>query len=345
VGFFTEDEVADLRITQMILHVVGDEDFIAEPVRQIEHEEFFIARIMDTDSDAIYSFRDLSSTKSQLERIAQGHDTFEHGAQSLSAAFSRMHANNSRPGALFIFELSGGSDNIKLYSLIKYDYSEAIEQAAPEEGGLLRRIVHAFVADKKAIQKSSLIRIVNGSGETLVSAKDRMKKAPEIVDYFANFLDVVRSMSDQELNTKVVKLLRETLTQCSADLPTSVPVAFAAAKLAISQRLEISEEAIIDAVLVAAGNPQDERVITKLQNAARRKIRAAKIENLIFPTDQAILGRPPLRKIRTTEGVTLLYPDDAGMTVTRQTKNTGGEIITVDTAAVTEDKLVPDNSR
>lgn len=329
----------------MILHVVGGAEFTPESIRQVEHEEFFIARILDTDADAIYSFRETSATKAQLEKISIGAEGFERGTQSLSAAFSRWHVNSSRDGALFIFELSADNVRTKLYSMIKYDYSEAIEQASAEDGGLLRRIVHAFVADKKAIQKSALVRVVDGVAETLVSARDRMKKAPEIVDYFANFLDVVRTMSDLELNNKVVSLLRETLTSCKADLQESVPRAFSVAKAALAQRREINEDAIIDAVLLAAGNPVDEQVITRLQNATRRKIRSARIENLVFPSDRTILGRPPMRRVRTTEGVTVLYPDDAGMTVTREPKANGGELITIDTQAITEDKLVSDSAR
>ncbi|WP_218775749.1 hypothetical protein [Pseudomonas syringae] len=329
----------------MILHVVGGEEFTPESVRQVEHEEFFIARILDTDADAIYSFRETSATKTQLEMIASGTESFERGTQSLSAIFSRWHVNSSREGALFIFELACDDPLTKLYSMIKYDYSEAIEQSSVEDGGLLRRIVHAFVADKKAIQKSSLVRVVNGVAEVSVSARDRMKRAPEIVDYFANFLDVVRSMSDQELNAKVVVLLRETLTSCKADLVDTVPKAFARAKNALAQRREINEDAIIDAVLLAAGSPTDEKVISKLQNTTRRKIRTARIENLVFPADQEILGRPPMRRIKTTEGVTVLYPDGAQMTVTRVPKPRGGELITIDTQAITEDKLVSDKTR
>lgn len=345
LGFFTDREMDALRITNMILHVVGGEGFTPQPARQVEHEEFFIARILDTDADAIYSFRETSAAKAQLERIARGIDDFERGAQALSARFSREHVNSSRDGALFIFELSGNDDTTKLYSLIKYDYSEAIEQSSAEDGGLLRRIVHAFVADKKAIQKSSLVRVVNGVADTLVSARDRMKKAPEIVDYFADFLDVTRSMSDEELNNRVVEILRDTLTVCRADLQTPIPQAFAEAKNALAQRREIDEEAIIDAVVFAAGSPTDEKVLTRLQNATRRKIRSARIENLVFPSNQTILGRPPMRKIRTTEGVTVLYPDDAGMTVRREPKASGGELITIDTRAITEDKIVSDSTR
>jgi hypothetical protein len=345
LGFFTEEETASLRIRNMILHVVGGDEFIAEPIRAVEHEEFFISRIIDTDVDAIYSFRETSTTKKTLEQIATGDENFERGAQALSAVFSRWHVNSSRDGALFIFELSGDKDRVKLYSFIKYDYSEAIEQASAEEGGLLRRIVHAFVADKKAIQKSSLVRVVDGVAEPLVSARDRMKKAPEIVDYFANFLDVTRTLSDADLNKKLVILIRETLTACKDDLPVSVPKAFSEVKNNLAQRKEINEDAIIEAIVMAAGNPNDEKVLSRLQNTTRRKIRSAKIENLIFPPDPEILKRPPMRRIRTTEGITVLYPDDAAMTVRREPKPNGGEIITIDTQQITEDTLVPDKTR
>lgn len=42
MGFFTDEEKAGLRIKNMILHVVGGNDFTPEAVRQVEHEEFFI---------------------------------------------------------------------------------------------------------------------------------------------------------------------------------------------------------------------------------------------------------------------------------------------------------------
>lgn len=346
MGFFTENEVAGIKIKNMILHVVGGEEFLPQSARHVEHEEFFIARIMDTDSDAIFSFRESSQTKAQLERIAKGSESFERGSQALSANFSRWHVNSSRDGALFIFELECETADVKIYSLIKYDYSEAIEQSSVEDGGLLRRIVHAFVADKKAIQKSALIRVRNGEAEVLVSARDRMKKAPEIVDYFANFLDVTRSMSDVELNKKAVTVLKDTLQACKEDLiDCSVPRAFSKAKAMLSQRMEVDESSIMEAVIVSAGSPNDEKVLARLQNTVRRKIRSAKIENLVFPADPEILGRPPIRRIRTTEGVTVLYPDDASMTVHREKKATGGEIITIDTQAIKDDEIVSISSR
>lgn len=347
MGFLTVDEIGSLHITNMILHVVGDEAFAPEPARAVEHEEFFIARIHDTDVSPVYSFKETSNTKTQIERIATSAISFEEGSQVLSREFSRLHVGSSRDGAFFIFELSTHDPETKIYSLIKYDYREAIEQATVDEGGLLRRIVTAFIADKKAIQKSAIVRVIHGSADLAISAQDRMKASPEIGDYFATFLDVSRTLSDEDLNKKTIEVLRTTLTACKELLPhQDVANAFRRAQGILRDRQEINEAAIIDAILAAAGNSEDEETIGTIQSTTLRRIRAAKLEGLEFKPDRQILQRPPLRKIRTTEGVTLTYPDDAeGMTVRRERLTTGAERFTIETARVTEDKIINDPTR
>lgn len=218
MGFLTDQERRSLQIVAMILHVVGEDPFIPETARAVEHEGFFVGRILDTDVAPVYSFKEGSATCAQLERMARSEVTFEAGAQDLSREFSRFHGTTSREGAFFIFQLATDDPRTTIYSLVKYDYREAIEQAEGEQGAsLLRRIVHAFIADKKAIQKSALVRVVDGRAEAAISAHDRIKPAPEIGEYFARFLDVDRSRSDQELNEAVVDVLRQTLKDSRAD--------------------------------------------------------------------------------------------------------------------------------
>jgi hypothetical protein len=319
LGFFTDDELGSLKITNMILHVVGGGNFEPAPAREVEHEKFFLDRITNTDVSPVYSFADTSATKAEVQRIYKKETSFEDGAQTLAREFSRLH----------------------VYSLIKYDYREAIEQ--PEgNGGLLRRIVHAFIADKKAIQKSAIIRVKDGVADSVISTTDRMKPAPAIGDYFAAFLDAARSLSDEELNKKVVEMLRELLADNKESLPNKdVALAFGIAKNILRDRQEINEDAISDAVITAAGNPEDENIQAKLRVATRRKIRGAKLDGLSFKPDPKVLKRPILRKVKTIEGVTILYPDQDGMvTVSRERKGNGGETITVETKQVTEDTVV-----
>lgn len=348
MGFLTDQERRSLQIVAMILHVVGEDPFIPETARAVEHEGFFVGRILDTDVAPVYSFKEGSATCAQLERMARSEVTFETGAQDLSREFSRFHGTTSREGAFFIFQIATDDPQTTIYSLVKYDYREAIEQAEGEQGAsLLRRIVHAFIADKKAIQKSALVRVVDGHAESAISAHDRIKPAPEIGEYFARFLDVDRSRSDQDLNEAVVDVLRQTLKDSKDLLPSrDVPRALRHAKGLLRNRQEIREEAITDAVLAAAGNPEDEETRTLLLRRTTQKIRAAKLTGLVFRPDPQVLRRPPLRRVKTTEGVVLTYPDDANaVTVRRQAQPQGGEIITITTDQIVEDTVVRDSAR
>lgn len=342
MAFIRDDEVAHLRIENMILHVVGDEEFRPEPARIVEHADFFIERIRDTDVTPVFELHAESQTKSQLERMASGAEAFAAGGQALSREFARFHHGGSRDGAFFIFDLRTDDPAVRIYSLIKYDYQEAIEQQEEDGASLLRRIVQAFVADRRAIQKSALVRVVNGRADAAISARDRMKPAPEIGDYFANYLHVTRTRSDEQLTQKTVEAVSNVLKELRDLLPgRNVAVAYREAKAALAGRQRIDEAAIQDAILAAAGNPDDEASRGRIQNAVRRKVKSAKLEGLEFPPHRQLLQNPAIRRVRTTEGVLLFYPDRVGTTnVTRVPAANGGEVITITTRYVEEDGIV-----
>ena len=349
MGFLTDVERQSLQIEAMILHVVGDENFTPEPVRPVEHATFFVGRILETDVAAVYAFKEVSNARNALERIACGNDAFEAGAQTLSREFSRFHGASARDGAFFIFALRADDPGTQLYSMIKYDYREAIEQAEDEDGQQrLRRIIHAFIDDKKAIQKSALIRVVHGRAEVAVAARDRSKPAPEIADYFATFLDVERSRNDNELNQALVETLRKTFQESKDVLPgNDVARAMRSAKATLRDRQEINEQAVVEAVLAAAGHPQDEEVRSLLQTRTAQRLRTHKLTGLVFRPDRQILRKPSLRKLVTTEGVTVTYPDEADAVTVRRERNPngGGEVITITTDRIVEDSVVRDPAR
>jgi hypothetical protein len=349
MGFLTDAERQNLQIEAMILHVVGDEYFTPEPARQVEHANFFVGRVLETDVAAVHAFKEVSNTRATLEFIARGESTFEAGAQALSREFSRFHGTSARDGAFFIFALRTDDPNTRLYSMIKYDYREAIEQAEDEDGQQrLRRIIHAFIDDKKAIQKSALIRVVDGQAEFDIAARDRSKAAPDIADYFAAFLDVERNRSDNELNQALVETLRLTLQESKDVLPEKdVARAMHTAKATLRDRQEIDEQAIVEAVLAAAGHPQDEEIRGLLRTRTAQKLRKKKLTGLVFPPNRQILRKPPMRKLVTTEGVTVTYPDEADAVTVRRERNPngGGEVITITTDRIVEDSVVRDPTR
>ena len=342
MAFITDEEVTGLRIESMILHVVGDDAFAPQPAQRVEHADFFIERIRNTDIEPVFAFDPSSQTKTQLERIARGEDSFELGGQALSREFARLHPGSSRDGAFFIFELRTSNPAVRIYSLIKYDYQQVIEQQAHDGANLLRLIVQAFVADKRAIQKAALIRVVNGTAQVAVAARDRMRQTPDIGDYFASYLHVTRDRDDRQLNGKMVEAVSGALKELKDILPDhDVPAAFRQAKSLLGSRQRVSGEAMEEAVLAAAGNPEEERAITRIQNCVRRKIRTAKLEGLEFTPDRQLLRVPAIRRLRTTEGVLIFYPDRVADTnVDRRRTEEGGEVITITTRYVEEDGIV-----
>ncbi|MGG2102700.1 nucleoid-associated protein [Stenotrophomonas sp. NRRL B-14846] len=345
MGFFTEDERQQLRIHNMILHVVGDGEFEPQPARAVEHAPFFLSRIRDTDAAAVHEFRQRSRTRDALAEIAVGAVEFEAGAQAISDSFSGQHRNTARDGAFFIFELRVDDPAVRIYSLIKYDYREAIEQAVEEDGQQrLRQIVHAFIDDKKAIQKSALIRITSGAAESQVSARDRTKTSPDIADYFSAFLEVDRARSDEELNRALLEALRQVMVASTDYLPNNdAAAALSAAKAHLRDRQQIDQEAIIESVFAAAGHPNEE-VQLVLRHRTTRKLQSQRLTGLAFPPDRQVLRRPPLRKLRTTEGVTVTYPD--GVMVARVQREDGpGEVITITTDRIVEETIVREGSR
>jgi len=330
----------------MVLHGVSGEDFVPQPARAVEQEDFFLARIRETDAAAVFGFDPASSTKATIEAIASGRVAFEAGAQTLAREFNRFHDGTSREGAFFIFELGTGLPKTKLFSLIKYDYEEVVEQTDGSAETLLRLIVQAFVAGKRSIQKAALVRVVDGNAEQSLCATDRIKPGADIGDYFANYLHVVRTRTDEDLNRAVVKVLRDVFTDRSDDLPRKdVAEAFKKAKAHLHDRTMVNEESIRDAVLAAAGNPEDENVISRLDQTLTRKVKSAKLQGLSFAPNRMIIKKPGLLRLRTTEGVTVVYPDDATSTVNREKMDGGGEVITIRTKKVTDERIVPENAR
>jgi 37-kD nucleoid-associated bacterial protein len=349
MGFLTEQEREELRIESMILHVVGEDIFEPQPVAAVEHEEFFLARILDTDVAPVYRFKAVSGTRDRLQAMATRAVPFEEGGQAVSYEFSRQHGTTTREGAFFIFELLVADPQVRLYSLVKYDYREAIEQAEGQDGQQqLRRIIHAFIDDKRAIQKAALIRVVQGQAEAMVSTLDRTKVSPKIADYFATFLDVERTRSDEELNRTVVDVLRNTFLGCRNLLPNQdAATALQSAKAVLRDRQRIDEEAIVDAVMAGAGHPADEPTQALLRRRIVQKLHSEQLRGLEFPPDRQVLRKPPLRKIRTTEGVTVTYPDEINAVVVNRERvgNGQGEIITITTERIVEDTVVADRAR
>lgn len=349
MSFLTDAELASLRIKKMILHVVGGKEvFQPQPAMEgVEHIDFFLARIQDAAVSGVHRFEEKSGTKELLQQIAAGTANFEEGAQELSRRFSKDHVGSSRNGAFFVFELETDDPNVTLFSLIKYDYAEAIELFSDKGRNALRQIVQAFVRQKRAIQKACLVRVRDGVVEGGVSAIDRMGESPDLTDYFQKFLEVVRDRDTKELSDRLSEVLRSTLQKCKAHLPNQdVPAALSATKDYLRGRENVDDEGIREALFVAAGRPaEDPRV--EIDKVLTKQLKDKKLAGISFRPDPATLRRAARRRIQTAEGVLLVYPgEQENRAVTREKGESGGWTITIRTTeGLVEDGTVAERAR
>jgi hypothetical protein len=345
MSFFTDAERDTVRVTRMILHVVGKKDapFVQEPEIAVQQETFFRSRVLGAAASGVHSFTQHSQVRPLLEQIASGARTFETGGQELSRLFWRDHVRTSTSGAFFVLELNDGSAGTLFYALIKYDYREAVELSQVGGRSVLREIIQAFVKDPRAIQKFCLIRVRDGIAEALVSASDRMEEAPDLTDYFEKYLGVERSRSTLELSNRLNESMRSAFEELRDILPDGdVGLAMETAKQALLGRNTVTNDDVVDATLNAAGRPGDETVRSRIDKTVRRKLRARNLDEVEFRPDRRTLQTKPRRVVRTAEEVKLEYPDEElGRSVSR--KVVGDEtIFTITTAKkLVEDKTVP----
>jgi hypothetical protein len=346
MGFFSDTELASLTIERMNFQIVGEGGFDPRPaMAAVEHADFFIGRIREVDVASAFSFADLSETKTTIEDMAAGRTRFANGAVALAREFDRHHVGQSKAGAFFVFELGGGDAATKLYALLKYDYSEVLTLRQRGAGDQLRRIVQAFVKDKRALQKSALVRVVDGVAEIEVSATDRGARSPSITDFFTRFLNVHRERDDIELNKAASDALHDIMHSVPSEVwPDNAAAALARMREALRTSAVISDDVVRDAVWVAAGRPEEDEVIELLRDHANSALRKRRIAGLEFPPNASVFRVASKRRIKTVENIKIEYPDSlSGVKVTTERAANGSAVITIQTDHIESDEVVSES--
>lgn len=350
MGFFTEAEESSLRIRRMNFQIVGEEEFTPRAAMAgVEYEDFFLDRIRDVDAASIFTFSESSQTKALIEQInATGQ--FARGAAQLASNFDSRHVGQSSTGAFFTFEMTAEDPDVVFYAMLKYDYREVLAPRKSKVGSpkQLRKIVEAFVQDKRALQKSAIVRVRDGTAEDEMSAKDRNGRPPDITDFFAAFLEVKRSRSDFELTGQVVLAVTDVLRSNVHLLPEeSLRDAVRTVRERLRTAASLNDRTVLDAVLLAAGRPPDQEQQDMWRMAVATAMRRRKVAGLEIPPDQTVLRKAVRRKIVTSEDVRIDYPESLeGQRVRTVTNPNGGSTITITTDVSLEvDEIVTKSSR
>ena len=351
LSFFSDDELETIAIRKMIVHVVGGrQDFVPQPTLPVDedpHIAFFLARIVDAAVSPVHRFVDKSATNELLKEMATNTKTFEVGGQELAYRFGLNHVGASSGGAFFVFELGTDNPDTFFYSMIKYDYREAVELYDKDGKNAFRQIVQAFVKEKRAIQKSALVRVKNGVVENEVSAFDRMGEAPDLTDYFQKFLEVHRDRDTAELSRRLGTVLRDTLSACKQLLPgKDAKLALNVAKEALSGRDVVDEDAILEAIFIAADRPNEESR-AEIDKVLLSNLKKQRLTGVSFKPDPSTLKRVPRMKVRTVEDVLVEYPgDQVNRAVTLTKDDKGGWTIVIKTSeALVENDFAREKAR
>lgn len=347
MGYLTDKEIESLRVTRMIIHLVGqqDEEFAPREEIPVQQEGFFRARIQSEAGDGVHAFADTSAVKPVLEKMARGELEFEDGGQQLARRFWDLHVRQSVSGAFFVIELRTNATDAVFYALIKYDYREAVELA--NDQSTLRAIVQAFVKEKKAVQKFCLVRVTGGAAAAHVCASDRMKDAPDLTDYFEKYLGVYRTRSDKELSDRLDEAIRGTMEEIRHLLPgRDVGGAVGRAKTALQGRNTVTNDDVVEAVLHAADRPTAEDIRADIDRVTRKRLRKQNLQDVEFRPDPDSLKVRPRRLVKTAEQVRLEFPaEEINHTVFREHD---GELVTITIKTrkpLVEDGTLPNKTR
>ncbi|MDS9467318.1 nucleoid-associated protein [Paracoccus sp. MBLB3053] len=327
----------------MSLHIIGGEgDFEPQPELAVVHDDFLLVLLKGIASEPVYKFKEASQTKETVRRLAKGDLTFERGAQLLAEDFCRFHAtSNAKDGAFFVFELAiDFDDRTRYFALIKYDYSQALELIHQAEGNGLRRIVEAFAGSKASIQKSAIVRVVDGNVDSQISTHDRMgKPQPILTDFFTAFLQVERERDDEELTRAAKEVVRSAIRDHQDLLPAGkVASAIARANHVLRAAPEISEDVVKQAVWVGMGQPEDEATKAKLDAASSRLLKRYKLNGVAFSPAAGVLPQSVKRQVITDEGVKIEYNTALeGQSVVVEPLETGGTRFTITTKGYKDD--------
>jgi len=303
------------KVERIIFHIIGPDLKTPQILTEVDdpsaHSDFFVARLIETSKGTKYNFNPASGVMDQIKNALNSNSAFVDRSQILAERFQALYESDKRliPGVLMLLQITNGIE--KYAAIIKYDDIKVIsyktlKTADGKTKPILDHILNTFVQDKKALQKSALIKI-NGELGSLICI-DRSGKNGDVTEKFKSFLDVSRKFTHEMLTERLLTALIDTVKNNKDIIPNSITSTIkSSAKEAISsiQTFNPSNPTTLLAALLGDLH-SDERVVSAFaKELKKQKISSeiVKIPKNFFPKVQ--------RKIKETyEGVRVIYTED-----------------------------------
>jgi len=357
MSFLNEKEVENLTIERMIFHVVDPASesptFLAE-IKPPQCIDFFVERVKETLRGAAYEFLPGAGVPSLLYRALpsqKGSDEFVKISHDLAERFKEKVKQDKRlaPGVLMLFALKTAENN-RLIAVIKYEHQQVVsysyikdEKGAPildAEGNPvpdLQTLVETFTKDRKAMQKSAVIRFQKNDDSR---SDDDLQSSIVVIDHssgryrdatqhFANFLDIRRALEPVELTKRLEDAAVESIKVHKSEVPPEVakaPKRFVRTAMSRLEGFDFEKpEEFLSAVLQGVA-PE-----AKILKTFKSKLANKNISTEAFKFEGATPPPAEYRRVVTKEGITLLFSagHEENKNVEIKSEENGGVEITI----------------
>ena len=362
MSILSEEEVNSLSIQRMIFHVVDpaleNPTCLAE-VNPPQCVDFFVERVKETLKGAAYEFVPGAGIPNLLHRALpgpDGKDDFITVSHDLAERFKDKVKQDKRlaPGVLMLFALKTNGNN-QLVAVIKYEHQQVVSYSYVKDvNGSpvldadgnpvpdLKTLVETFTKDRKAMQKSAVIRFqnvnrpdggitFNSSAVVIDHSSGRYRDATQ---HFANFLDIRRALKPSELTKRLEDAAVEAIKAHRSEVPTEIAKAPKRHVRTAMSRLDGFDfekpEEFLGAVL--QGVSADSKVLKTFKS----KLASKNISTEAFKFEGATPPPAEYRRVVTNEGVTLLFSagHEEKKNVEIQDEENGGVKITIRTTGL-----------
>jgi hypothetical protein len=300
----TTAELAQLRITKLVIHQVGPAPGDFTPLKGEKaagaSERFFLDRLAAANLGSSYYFRADSRVLVALRAIRDDQTTLIAHGKALAQAFHEAHVVTSRSGSFVLFVLALAAET--LFAIVKFDHHSAVDVTDSEGNVDLDLVEKSISEDKRGMQKSALMRLTTAGGDVIV-----VDRSPQVAQYFEQFLGVERTNTPAVLTKTLGNVLNKVADEHEADLgaqfirqlPTRLYDAFQAINT-----FDPDEDTLLTTVF--GPKAQDESI----RETFEQQMAQAGIATEQFALDKTVLPRPTRTKIVTTEGIEIVLPND-----------------------------------
>lgn len=341
-----EDAVATLTIERMIFHIVGPQfaepDLLAEIDDLSPYADFFVERLTATLKGSVYLFNHVSSVRDLVASTLTDPEKFVPASEDMARRFQDYYKQDKRlaPGVLMFFLFRLGT--ARMAAIVKFDDKRVIAYRTVLKDGKkhpeLQNILHTFIQERSALQKSAVIKIEDVGGRLVCI--DRNGEHGDLTDRFRQFLDARREMTHSDMTKRIYDAVLETGRQCAGELSKEVKAQLRFRAREVLEKLGgYDPEKRAELVNAIFGAVSD-----KVHQAFGRALGSKKVLDEPVRFDVSKLPKGTRRIKETIEGVQVIYTpeDEANGTVTFPPAPGGKKRILIETTEFIKDDMLDD---